>query len=219
MAGRLREQELSRFSITTIPNGVDLDRFRPMPSNRRKFGLPEESVVILHVAHHVGPWNINHRKGLRYLAEAFVKYIVPRYPSAVLAVAGEGYIPNIPNIHPLGMIDQEDLPSLMCSADVFVSPTLADNFPYTILEAMACGKAVVASRVGGIPEQVVDGETGFLVGAGNDAELGQAVTRLLSTPNEITRFGMAGRVRAEHLFGLDKFVSAYEALFKEIVYP
>jgi hypothetical protein len=43
-----------------------------MPSNRRKFGLPEESVVILHVAHHVGPWNINHRKGLRYLAEAFV---------------------------------------------------------------------------------------------------------------------------------------------------
>jgi glycosyltransferase involved in cell wall biosynthesis len=215
MASRLREQELSKFSITTIPYGIDLDRFRPMASNRPKFGLPEGSIVILHVAYSKA-WNINYRKGLRHLAEAFVNHIVPRFPSAVLAVAGEAYVPNIPNVRPLGMIDQEDLPSLLCSADVFVSPTLADNLPYTILEAMACGRALVASRVGGIPEQIVDGETGFLVNAGNDVELGQALVRLLSTPNEITRFGMAGRVRVERLFGMDKFVRAYEALYKEM---
>ncbi|HEY8461906.1 MAG TPA: glycosyltransferase family 4 protein, partial [Blastocatellia bacterium] len=162
-------------------------------------------------------WSINHRKGLRHLAEAFVNYIAPRFPSAVLAVAGEAYVPNFPNILPLGMVDQKDLPALMCSADVFASPTLADNLPYTILEAMACGRAVVASRVGGVPEQVVDGETGFLVNAGSDADLGQALIRLLSNPNDIARFGAAGRARAERLFGMDKFVRAYEALYKEMI--
>jgi glycosyltransferase involved in cell wall biosynthesis len=216
MAGRLREQEVNKFSITTIPNGIDLNHFRPVASNRSRFGLPEGSPVILHVAY-AGAWSINHRKGLRHLAEAFVNYVAPRFPSAALAVAGEAYVPNFPNVIPLGMVAQKDLPSLMCSADVFVSPTLADNLSYTILEAMACGRAVVASRVGGVPEQVVDGETGFLVNAGSDADLGQALVRLLSSPNDITRFGAAGRARAERLFGMDKFVRAYETLYKEMI--
>ncbi|HEY5811887.1 MAG TPA: hypothetical protein VIT23_04450 [Terrimicrobiaceae bacterium] len=94
MAGRLREQELNKFSITTIPNGIDLNHFRPVASNRTKFGLPEGRPVILHVAY-AGAWEINPRKGLRHLAEAFVNHIAPRFPSAVLAVAGEAYVPNI----------------------------------------------------------------------------------------------------------------------------
>jgi glycosyltransferase involved in cell wall biosynthesis len=85
-------------------------------------------------------------------------------------------------------------------------PTLADNFPYTVLEATACGKVVVASRVGGIPEQVVDGETGFLVAAGSDAELRQTLVRFLLSPNEVAKFGMAGRARAEQVYGMEEFV-------------
>lgn len=219
MASRLKNQELKRFRFVTIPNGIDLERFRPLSSDRAKYNLPTDAIVLLHLAWHAGPWAINHRKGLQYLAEAFVKYVVPHFPSAVLAVAGESFAPNHPNVRPLGMIEQEELPSLLSSVDIFVLPTLADNFPYTILEAMACGKAVVASCVGGVPEQVVDGETGFLVPSRDSSKLGEALIRLLSDPKKIMEFGKAGRYRAERLFAMPKFIQTYEALFEKLAIP
>ena len=216
MAGRLRERELRRFQIVTIPNGVDLERFRPLPSARARFGLPEEGIVLLHAAFHTGSWAINERKGLQVLADAFVNFVKPRFPSAVLAVAGERVVPNHPGVLPLGMVSQDDLASLLCSADVFVSATLADNCPYTVLEAMSCGRAVVASRVGGVPEQVADGETGLLVRPGDPTQLGETLVDLLSKPDRITQLGTAGRLRARRLFGMEQFTNAYRKLLEEL---
>lgn len=216
MAKRLGAQELSRFKITHIPLGLDLERFKPRAPERAKFGLPEKGIVLLHLAWHAGKWSINERKGLRFLSEAFVNHIVPKFPDTYLAVAGESFAPNHPNVRTLGMVDQKDLPALLGSVDVFVTPTLADNFPYTVIEAMACGKAVVASRVGGIPEQVDEGKTGFMVPAGDPEALAHALSRLLQDPALIGKFGEAARLKAEREYGMQKFIGAYESLFQEL---
>src|SRR5262249_15436514 len=118
MAHRLAEQELRRFSIRTIPNGIDLEKFSPGPASRERFGLPPDVPVILHIAAGEKHWIVNDRKGLPYLAEAFIETVVPRFPSAILAVAGERLVPNHPNVRPIGKVAQDDLPDLFRSSDI-----------------------------------------------------------------------------------------------------
>jgi glycosyltransferase involved in cell wall biosynthesis len=216
LAGRLAEQELRRFRIETIPNGIDMGKFRPAPACRDRFGLPAGVPVLLHLAVPAEPWTVNDRKGLPYLADAFVNAVLPRFPSAVLAVAGERVVPNHPNVKPLGHVAQQDLPDLLRACDIFVSATLADNLPYTIIEAMACGKPVVAFAVGGVPEQIVDGQTGRLTPPKDAAALGEALLDLLSSEGKLAAFGRAARLRAEQLYSIDGFVARYETLYAEM---
>ena len=212
LAQRLEQQELRRFQIHAIPNGVDLEYFKPRAPERERFGLPRDATILLHVAWHLG-WQVNDRKGLPLLAEAFIKHIAPQYPDVILAVAGENFVPNHPQVRPLGMVDQKDLPHLLLASDLYISATLADNLPYTVTEAMAAGKAVVASSVGGIPEQVVDGLNGRLVPPKDAGALASAILDLIGSPELLRIYGKAGRERAEELFGMDAFISAYENLF------
>src|SRR5262249_35857280 len=157
----------SRFVSHHIPYGIDLDHFRPGTSNRAAFGLPEHDPIILHVAWPAGRDALNLRKGLPDLREAFIDHVLPLHPRARLAVAGDSFAPNLPNVLPLGMVGQDRLPELLRSVDVFVTATLADNLPYTVLEAMACGIPVVGTSVGGVPEQIVEGVTGHLAPPSN----------------------------------------------------
>jgi glycosyltransferase involved in cell wall biosynthesis len=215
LVNRLKQHELKRFNVSCIPNGIDLNRFRPLQPDRARFGLPAEGVVILHLAWHMG-WQINERKGMRFLAEAFQEQIAPQFPDAVLAVAGERFAPNHPQVVSLGMVDQHDLPALLSSIDIFATPTLADNLPYTVIESMACGKCVVSSNVGGVPEQVIDGQTGSLVPPADSEALGKAIVSLIDTPQRMDAFGKAGQARATERFAMDTFVTNYENLFEEM---
>jgi glycosyltransferase involved in cell wall biosynthesis len=92
------------------------------------------------------------------------------------------------------------LHELYQSCDVLVLPTLADCFSMAALEAMACGLPVIISTIGGIPEIVVDGETGILIGPGRGDALLQALRSVLASPATRRRFGLAGRHRVERLF-------------------
>jgi glycosyltransferase involved in cell wall biosynthesis len=134
-------------------------------------------------------------------------------PQAILAVAGESFAPNHPNVRPLGLISQDRLPQVLSAADVYVTPTLADNLPYTVLEAMGCSVPVVATNVGGIPEQVVDGETGLLVAPSQPAGLGAAILKVLSNPAQAKLMGSKGRQRVQDMYSMEPFVNAYERLF------
>jgi glycosyltransferase involved in cell wall biosynthesis len=217
MANRLREQELSKFRTVHIPNGINVDHFKILPANRARFGLPEKGTILLHLAWHAGQRAINERKGLPILGDAFINHVAPRYPDTYLAVAGESFAPNHPNVRALGMVDPKDLPALFASVDIFVMPTLADNLPYTILEAMACGKPVVASAVGGIPEQVEDGKTGFLIPPGDAIGIGGAISRFIQQPELVERFGSAGRAVVEKDYSMPRFLESCETLFEELV--
>jgi glycosyltransferase involved in cell wall biosynthesis len=92
-------------------------------------------------------------------------------------------------------------------AALCVIPSLWDNSPNTVYEAMAAGRAVVASRVGGIPELVADGETGLLVPPGNAADLAEAITTLLRDPGRRRAMGCRGRQRIQRLAGLEENVT------------
>lgn len=212
MMERLGAQELARFHLQHIPYGIDLKRFDRSKPCREEFGLPLDRPIILFSSWYETRRSVGHRKGLADLAEAFTEHVAPRCPEAILAVAGEAFVPNHPNVRPLGLVCLDRLPRLLSAVDLYVLPTLADNLPYTILEAMGCGLPIVATNVGGIPEQIVHGETGLLVPAGNPVELAGAILTMLSDPETARIMGQRGRERAESKFSMEGFVAAYEAL-------
>jgi glycosyltransferase involved in cell wall biosynthesis len=109
--------------------------------------------------------------------------------------------------------ERHDVAELLAGADVFVLPSASEGMPVSVLEAMAAGLPVVASRVGGLAEQVVDGETGVLVSPGDADELAGALARLLRDPELRRRLGEAGRVRAEQAFDLVPFRRAHLELY------
>ena len=114
------------------------------------------------------------------------------------------------------MLPQREVIQLLSHATVFACPSLYEPLGIVNLEAMACGTAVVASRVGGIPEVVADGETGLLVPADDPAALAQALNAVISDPGRADAMGAAGRKRATAEFGWDAIAAQTVALYAEL---
>ena len=109
---------------------------------------------------------------------------------------------------------REDIPNLLAAADVFAMPSLWEGLPLALLEAMLAGKAIVASRISGIPEAVTDGVEGLLSTAGDVASLSQALGRLLSDSELRTRLGAAALARAKREFTVEAMADAYERCYR-----
>ena len=100
---------------------------------------------------------------------------------------------------------RDDVSEILGSADVFVLSSIYECLPISVLEAMAAGLPVVATKVGGVPELVVDGQTGFIVGSRDPEALAQAIRKLLANPHLRRRFGDAARARVEDRFDIKRF--------------
>jgi len=110
-----------------------------------------------------------------------------------------------------------DVPAFLGQTGIFVLPSRSEGLGLVLLEAMAAGRPVVATRVGGIPEVVVDGETGLLVPPDDPSALAAAVLRLLRDPDLALRMGEAGRRRVEALFSARKMAEETAALYEELM--
>jgi N-acetyl-alpha-D-glucosaminyl L-malate synthase BshA len=113
--------------------------------------------------------------------------------------------------------ERTDLPAVLRGADLFLLPSESESFGLAALEAMSCGVPVIASRVGGVPEVVIDGETGLLAPVGDVSAMAAHVVRLLADAPLRARLGQAARRRAETVFPLEATVSKYEDLYRRLL--
>jgi glycosyltransferase involved in cell wall biosynthesis len=112
---------------------------------------------------------------------------------------------------------RDDVPELLAASDIFALPSVDEPFGRAIVEAMASEKPVVATRSGGVPEIVVEDETGLLVPPGDDRELAVALGRLAESEGLRRRMGKAGRERAMRLFDVDRTAARVQELYEEIL--
>ena len=204
-------------AIDVIPNGVPC-RPGDREATRRKLGVKDDEVLILAVG------NLLQGKGHAVLIEALGE--LQRTGCAgewQLVIAGDG-----PEREPLArraaelaigdrvqlLGHRDDIPDLQAAADVFAMPSYFESMPLALLEGMIAGKAIVASRVGGIPEMLRDGDSGLLVPAGDARGFGHALRRLIEAPALREQLGAAARRHAEAEFHISVMADRYERLYR-----
>lgn len=204
------------FPVEVIPNGVDSALFRPRKQEEPP--LRQGNFTVLFVG------RLQKQKNLELLLNELARLLRENATSLTLHVAGDGPLATAmtSKAERLGLgrdvvwhgwLSKEKLIALYQSADCFVSPSFYEGMPNTILEAMACGLPVVASRIPGNEVAVLDGETGVLVSLDEPKQLGRALTSLAENPSVAREMGNAGRVRVVEQFSWDAVAEQYvEAL-------
>jgi glycosyltransferase involved in cell wall biosynthesis len=214
-----------RVAIIHAP--VDPYVFRPDISPdgiRAEFGISKTTSVIGMVG------NINPIKGHKYFLKA-AAIIKQKHPDSKFLVVG----PKLPNresyfeslqilCDELGLTEyviftggRQDIPIIMAALDVLVLSSLSEACPMVVLEAMATGKPVVAARVGGVPEEIVDGQTGILVPPEDAEAIAEAVLYLLKHPRQAKEMGVKGRERIIQHFSLEKSVEQHKDLYLRVL--
>ncbi|HYC79300.1 MAG TPA: glycosyltransferase [Planctomycetota bacterium] len=214
MRRRVARTALFDLPWRVIPYGVDAATFRPREDARRVLGLDDRPTLLM-----AGNMYSPHddRKGHGTLFEAFEHIVRLALPDARLFVAGvvHGLTPP-EGCTLLGELGADALATWYAAADVVAAPSLGDNLPLAVLEAMATGKPVVASRVGGIPEEVEDGVTGFLVAPRDAIGLGLKCADLLRDRALAARLGAAARARAVEKFSPEAAWTAHLELYRSV---
>jgi glycosyltransferase involved in cell wall biosynthesis len=206
---------VARTRIVVIPNGVDDTRFSGMPGEERPFGPTIIGTLAV----------LRPEKGLLDFVHA-AAHVTGRFPEARFLIWGDGplraQLEGV--IRDLGLTGTVTLAgatlepeAVLRQLDVFVLPSLSEACSNALLEAMATGRAVVATRVGGNPALVEDQVTGLLVPPGDPAALAKAVIRFIEDP--ALAAGLAARsqqrVRAE--FGMDRMLARVQALYEQVL--
>jgi glycosyltransferase involved in cell wall biosynthesis len=205
--------------LRCIPNGVDTGRFRPSDRAAAKhaLGLPNDARVLLFLSNGAG----NPYKGFAPAHNVFQRVRESHSGRTMLLVGGVrtgDRLPDDPDVCAVtASKDPDEIVKLYNAADVYLHTAVADTHPLTVLEAMACGTPVVASRVGGIPEQVDDGRTGFLAAPGDTAATADAVLRLLKSPDLATQIGAAARAEAERRFDVAHMLAGYREWIADLM--
>ncbi len=199
-----------------LPNGVDLRRFAPADRRRARESLGFDAAAPLAVmVARFAPV-----KGHDLAVEAFAR-VRERLPGALLVLVGHG--PQEGRIRTLleqaglaGAVvflpEHTDVPLLFAAADVVLLTSRSESLPRVLVEAAACGRPAVATDVGGCREVVADGESGYVVPAGDAAALAERLLELLCSPERATAMGLAARALAEKRFSLDAMAASFSDL-------
>ncbi len=227
----LLEMGVPEGKIHVLYNGIDTGRFHPGADGaavRRELGIPDGEAVVLLLGRLV-PGKGQHDL-LRAVAalrergrEVTVLLVGNEDP---MATPGRGnYRAELERLRDdLGLGDRvrfvghrEDTPAVMCAADIVTLPSYEESFGLVVAEAMACGQAVIGTRIGGIPELIVDGETGLLIDAGDPAGLAAALERLLADPEYRRLLGRNARERIATRFSQERAAQDLGHFYESLV--
>jgi sugar transferase (PEP-CTERM/EpsH1 system associated) len=206
--------------VTTIHNGVSLARFGQAGrlESRVRLGLPAEAPIIGTVG------RLDPVKDQAGLIRAFAT-VRATHPEVLLVIAGDGpcrsdlqqvarTLGQADRVRLLGIRD--DIPAVMAALDIFALPSLGEGISNTVLEAMATGLPVIATRVGGNSELVEDGVSGVLVSCQDHGALATAMVAYVRDSELRRRHGGAGRERATRHFSLERMVQTYSDLYASL---
>jgi glycosyltransferase involved in cell wall biosynthesis len=216
IASRLAHTRAARSGrLSVIPNGVDLSRFGPAEGT-----APHPTGLVVGTLANLRP-----EKGLHELVEA-AALVKSRIAGVSFPIWGEGPLRAAleTQIRAHALTDTVVLhgatrepEGVLRQCDVFVLPSLSEACSNVLMEALATGLPVVATRVGGNPALVEDDRTGLLVPPGNPAALAEAIVKLLATPALATRLAAAARARALAEFGMPRMLERMEGLYRHVL--
>jgi glycosyltransferase involved in cell wall biosynthesis len=215
LADRAKESYLREYQVTVIPNAVDTEIFKTKDKDfiRKKYGIPIRKKIILCLAADFE----DERKGIKYFFES-LKYITTKNWMVVTAgkVINYDKIKEMDfEIRQMGYIKgKNEISDVYNIADIFCISSLDDNFPTTVLEAMACGIPIVGFDVGGIPEQVTEGCV-IMVKSKDIKALGKAMGRLLNNDEMRRNFGENCRKRVLQNYTIEKFTDNYIKVYND----
>lgn len=215
---------LHNAAVEAIPNPIDTELFKPgtraaIAAFRQLHSIAPNGRVILFVAMKIS----EQRKGFHHLQNALhlVKKRMPDAPITVMVLgnAEEGIREALPYpVHLLGMIrDQAALAAAYAAADLFVIPSLEDNLPNTVMEAIACGTPVAGFRTGGIPEMAEHLQHGFIAPPGDEQQLADGIEYILQLPeNEYAGMRSKARQKALNAYAEPVIAARYFDLYRQV---
>jgi len=219
---------VSPHNIAVIGNGIDVNMYRPDTDTKNieaKFAMNSKTAILF-------AGTFFPRKGVEYLIKAADILINQLdYGNLLFLLVGDltldkGYVNQMSNlIHDFGLEEQvklidkvprAELLKLYTASALFACPSPEEPFGLVVTEAMACGKPVIGTRVGGIIMQVRDGWNGLLVEPGNEADLAEKIRYLVDHPEERLRMGANGRKRAEDEFSWERIAEEYIKVYRQV---
>jgi len=219
----LKEKTITNYGINkeieVIPNFVDTKSFTRKPdANLRGAIAPNGEKILIHTS------NFRVVKRVADVIKIF-NLVVKKVPSKLVLVGDGPDRSNCENLcrelqleeHVKFMGKQAELVQLLSSADLFLMPSQSESFGLSALEAMACEVPVVSSSVGGLPELVVHGETGYIAEIGDVERMARYAVELLTNNSRWEMFARAGRKRAVENFDIDQIVGIYERHYEKIL--
>jgi len=221
LAERARQSLLSHLPVKVIPNGIDLSVFKPgsQKAARAALGLDLDAFIILYTA--VGG-RVNQFKDYEMLDRLVLRLQAQNFERPVILLAVGGPKEFKRKVNDLTMIEKsyvtnaEEMSSYYQACNLYIHTAKADNAPLVILEAMACGKPVLATNAGGIPELVREGVTGFTVPVSDDEQMALKVLEMVQNPDRLRLMGLNAAEIAKNEYGLDRMVQNYLDLYHEL---
>ncbi|MGV8108431.1 glycosyltransferase [Methanospirillum sp.] len=207
------------ISSKIIPNGVDLTIFHPSDQKaaRSALNLPTHSRILLFAAYGIKK---NRWKDYKTLQGTLKVLNESEQNILCIALGEKSHTEHLGNIE-IRFVPYQHDPLIVAkfyqASDIYLHPTRADTFPTTILEALACGTPVVASAVGGVPEQIIDGKTGFLVPVGDVSAMVHRINQLLTDEDLLLRMREEAAYDASKRFGLERMVKDYFSFYENML--
>ncbi len=212
---------LSPFSKKVIPNGVDQTIFNPFnrSESKKKLGFDQQEIIILFLANR---GKDNPYKDFETIRKA-IEILSERISQDLTFISIGGSESNVEFFKGIKLVEIPFImdPSIISdyyrASDIFLHSTLVDNFPLTILEALSCGTPVIATEIGGIPEQIIDQETGFLIPPKDSIRMAEKIELLINEPEILNQMKYNAAAYSKDRFSNEHMANEYLSYYTEII--